>query len=143
MFGLWDTELLTVKFLFLPALISNFCSVKLKYRAFSPDVVAAMLVYSQQKNFDDFFCFGNQHGRYVYCLLFLLELCVNALLTLIRRNTINPLEAARVWAWLTFNPPDLYRYNYFIARAVVINLFCAYSWSISTFLNLKAPFGIH
>ena len=38
-----------------------------------------MLVYSQQKNFYDFFCLGHQHGRYVYCLLCLLGLCENAL----------------------------------------------------------------
>ena len=29
------------------------------YRAFSLDFMAAMLGYSQQKNLDEFFCFGN------------------------------------------------------------------------------------
>ena len=41
------------------------------------DVMTAMLVYSQENNFDDFFCFWKQHGRYAYCLLFLLGLCEN------------------------------------------------------------------
>ena len=32
--------------------------------------MAAMLVnFYKQKNFDYFFCFWNQHGLYVYCLL--------------------------------------------------------------------------
>ena len=39
---------------------------------FSHDVMAAMLVYSLQKNFDYFFCLGHQHGRCVYCILCLL-----------------------------------------------------------------------
>ena len=41
----------------------------------SPDVMAAMLEYSKQKNFDYFFCLGLQHGRYDYCLLCLWGLC--------------------------------------------------------------------
>ena len=47
------------------------------YCRFSPYVMAPMLVYSYQKNFDYFFCSGHQHGRYVYCLLCLLGLCEN------------------------------------------------------------------
>ena len=45
------------------------------YCWFSSDVMAAMLVYSYQKNFDYFFCLGHQNGHYVYCLLYLLGLC--------------------------------------------------------------------
>ena len=37
--------------------------------------MAAMLVYSQHKNY--FFRLGHQHGRYVYCLLCLLGLREN------------------------------------------------------------------
>ena len=46
-------------------------------KLFSPDVMAAMLVFSEQKNFDYFFCSRHQHGRYVYCLLCLFILCEN------------------------------------------------------------------
>ena len=53
------------------------CDIILHYCWFSPDVTAAILVYSQQKNFDYFFSSGHQHGRYVYCLLCLLGLCEN------------------------------------------------------------------
>ena len=58
------------------------------YRAFSHDVMAAMLVYSKQKNFGIFFCLGHQHGRYAYCLLCLLGVCENALLFLIIKLTL-------------------------------------------------------
>ena len=37
-------------------------------RAFSSNVMAAMLVCSQQKNFDSFFCFGNKHGHNAFCI---------------------------------------------------------------------------
>ena len=48
-------------------------------RAFSPEIMAAMLGYFlSTKNFH-FFCFGNQHGRYTYCLFCLLELCKNSI----------------------------------------------------------------
>ena len=53
---------------------SPFRQVWRSYCWFSPDVMAAMLEYSKRKNFDYFFCLGHQHGRYVYCLLFLLGL---------------------------------------------------------------------
>ena len=43
---------------------------------FSPDVMAAMLVYSQQRMLI-ITCSEHQNGRYVYCLLCLLGLCEN------------------------------------------------------------------
>ena len=46
---------------------------------FSPDVILAMLVYSQQKKFDYFFCLEHQHGSYAYCLLCILGQRENAL----------------------------------------------------------------
>ena len=39
--------------------------------------MAAMLLYSLEKNFDYFFCLGQQHGRYVYCLFCVWGLCKN------------------------------------------------------------------
>ena len=55
--------------------------------------MAAMLVYSEQKNFNDFFCLGHQHGRYAYCLLCLLGLCDNLYwpMPLGKTTTINEL----------------------------------------------------
>ena len=49
------------------------------YKAFSPDVIAAMVVYPQEKNFDSFLCLGHQHGSYSYSFLCLLAKKINPL----------------------------------------------------------------
>ena len=54
---------------------------------FSPDVTAAILLYSLQANFDYSFCLGHQHGSYVYCILCLMGLCKNQEFPIIRQST--------------------------------------------------------